>query len=381
MSTCTPHPIPLPSPFPVPQSCTATLVLTTYNATKTITTSPPPGAPFSSVFSFVSSSLTTDLSLYGLVAGFATLPPGGGPRFHDAGCYPARYGELRGAWFLERDNREREENGGDKGGKGCGGGGVATYYSPGVCPVGWVGTGTVVRTSVGGEGQGGKEEETAATCCPPDFTVPAEVQGKGGEVPVYCESVVSTETGVWAADAGSWTTVQTGTVRAAGVEVRWREGEVGGGMDGGGGGDGRVLSAGAKAGIGVGIGIGSAAAVLGAVGVWFRVRRRRRVRKGKGKMKEEGDGLGNGEKGSLGPAGIGELEGERERQTPELPVEEKRLEMDGEGERAVEMDGRGREVRRAGAVRKDEKSGEGEKREMGTGKDGINVHEIAAELE
>lgn len=378
MSTCTPRvPLPLTTPFSCPASCTATLVLTTYNATTTIRTSPPPGAPFSTAFAFESVYPTTDLSAYGIVAGFATFAPSsptpgaGRSSFHDLACYPPRYAELRAAWFLDRDRGGECE--------------LPTYYSPGACPASWVPGG--VRTV-----DGGAEVETAATCCPPAFTV------RGGDddlsVPAYCESVVGAATEAYAADEGKWTTVGPGwTVRAAGVEVRWREGDVGllesaqaervGGAS--------VLSTGAKAGIGLGVGLGSLAVAAGAAGWFFRARRRRnnRARKTKGKMKEGDDGGGDDrdgpgrseEEGFAGAgaahaAGVGELEGEKH--TSELPVEEGRVEMDGEGDRVAEMDAEGRQIRRAGAVRKDEtKVAKAEE----TREDVPDVKEGVAELE
>lgn len=367
MSTCTPHPpLALTTPFSVPPSCTATLVLTTYTATTTISTSPPPGAPFSAPFTFTSTYLTTDLSAYGLVAGYATSPPGGGPRFHDAGCYPARYGELRGAWFLqEEDHRLREQQAQDDGGRTttsstCGL--LPTYYSPGACPVSWGGSSNVIAvlgpTTGGGKREGGGEDvvavETAATCCPPAFTIPPGLllSGLAAGVPVYCESVIAAPTDVYAADAGSWTTVASGTVRAAAVEVHWREGDVPlllGGNGGGGGGDGDgTLSAGAKAGIGVAAGL--AGLGIAVVGLALYFRRRRRAGNGKGKEREQAEfGAEKDEGWAQSPDG-GPRELDAERCAQELPVEESRVEMDG-GERLVaEMDARAREGRKPRAV-------------------------------
>lgn len=365
MSTCTPHPpLPLTDPFTVPSSCTATLILTTYTATTTILTSPPPGTRFSASFSFTSTYLTSDLSAYGLVAGYATSPPGGGPRFHDAGCYPARYGELRGAWFLQDDDRVHNSSSSTA----CSL--LPTYYSPGACPVSWGSSTSILAPLPAGTGE--VVEETAGTCCPPAFTIQA------GGVPVYCESVIAAPTDVYAPDAGSWTTVETGTVRAAAVEVRWREGDLP--LLGGGGGEGERggLSGGAKAGIGAGLAV--AGLGLAAIGVGLYLRRRRRARKGKGKGKE-GDFAAEEDKGwARSPDGDPrELDGERCAQ--ELPVEERRVEMDG-GERLVaEMDARGGELRRAGPVRHDGKSCAGDVTEGAEWEEDTTTHGAVAELE
>lgn len=218
----------------------------------------------------------------------------------------------------------------------------------------------------------GEEVETAATCCPPEFTIPADL---GTDVPVYCESVVRASTDVWAPDSGSWTTVDAGTVRAAAVEMRWREVDrrV---LDGSGGGaEGGRLSAGAKAGIGVGAGLACLAMGVGGVALHFR--RRRRARKRKGKSRDDGE-FGKEDKGWAKSADGSPQELDGERTTQELPVEERRVEMDG-GERHVEMDAKAGEVRRAGAVREEGKSRAGhmQRHEQKGGK----VHEDVAELE
>jgi len=278
--SCPPHPLPLTTPFPVPASCTATLHLTTYNATTTLTTSPPPGARFSSTILVPSVYPTTDLSAYGLVAGLATAPasppPPGGGAGRDPACYPERYAELRAAaaWSLDRGDKENND-------AGCGR--LPAFYSPGVCPSSWSRVNEVVVEPAGAEEEEEEEEEeeaeTRATCCPAGFTVPpADAAAAGANY--YCESVVSAETSAYDAGAGGWTGVTAGTVRAAGVEVRWRAGDVaglyGGGMAGGGGGGGGALSAGAKAGIGLGIGLGGMGLGVGLVGLWLRRRTGRR---------------------------------------------------------------------------------------------------------
>jgi hypothetical protein len=171
---------------------------------------------------------------------------------------------------------------------------------------------------------------TTATCCPQGFTVPEEARtAEIQSVPVYCESWISNATGVYDLGKGVWSTVSSGTVRAEGMEVRWRQGD----FDKAGG-----LSAGAKAGIGVGVGLGSV--LLGMVGVAGWVVRTRRTRKQRkrtedGESTEDKIGLAKG----IDRTGPAEVHGEDF--TPELggshigpvraemPVEEKVGELEG----------------------------------------------------
>ncbi|KAB5566367.1 hypothetical protein GE09DRAFT_733477 [Coniochaeta sp. 2T2.1] len=395
-NNCSPTrpPLPLTTPFQVPESCTNTLVLTTYTLTTTLTrtvVSPPAGGGggrSSSAITFPSTYTTTDLSAYGLVAAFATSPPGGGPRFHDAGCYPPRYGELRGAWFLEHNGTGAELNAAGQVEGGCADL-IPTYYSPGVCPGGWVGTGlvTVRATKRAGE----EEEETLATCCPTGFTVP---NGLSGEVvPVYCESVISSATGVYDPDVASWTAVDAGTVRAAGVEVRWRSGDLG--MFTGAGGNGTKgeenLSVGAKAGIGVGVGLVSVAGMIGVVAMALRKRRRARKRKSKGKEKGwVDDEDGGGEKGwAKSPGGLGELDNDAEWDgRRELEAQERVGEVD--GREVVEIGGEERgesSSSRSGGGSSSKTGGESSSNYSSrvAGVEGRNgggrLHEVVAELE
>jgi hypothetical protein len=298
-------PIPLSRPFTVPASCSDTIYLTSYNITTTIipTVRPTRSTNLTQVID------TTDLSFYGVAAAFATNPSGpaadGGRLLPDPACYPTGFDDLRLGWV--RNNNGVVDCWPD-------------YYSPGVCPAGWGSTGFVTGDGV-----------TAATCCPPGFTVPEGVRSAGVQsVPIYCESRFGNATGVYDVGKGLWSTVSSGTVRGEGIEVRWRDGD----FD-----KARGLSTGAKAGIGVGVGLGSVLVGMMGVASWV-VRRRRRQGKRTlgevgGESTEDNVGLAKGID-QTGPVEVSgenftpELGGEHVGQVrAEMPVDEKAGELEG----------------------------------------------------
>jgi hypothetical protein len=196
-------------------------------------------------------------------------------------------------------------------------------------------------------------------------------------VPVYCESSITSPTSVYAADAGTWTAIGSGIVRAAGVEVRWRAGDVpslygnnGGSSTTTGRDDDGSLSPGAKAGIGVGVGLGGLALATGVLGLVLRRRRRGRMAAAERRMRgkdraevvdEKEGGIGSGEEGLEG-SGPRELEGGTVGPRLELPVEERRGEMDGQA----------KSVGETRATQDDREDGKNE---------GTSVHGDVAELE